>query len=186
MHEWLNQPSWNKYGHAAKVTTNALIHINKVLRYQFLHRKISTLNFGATLICNACFIGFYNFTKKTSWLLANELHGAESSATQISYILWNPEVHYHVNEHPLPARIPSQINDVLLPFCKQVQLLTPPTALAMPHIPNSINELIDVEMDCPASCFNLFCCNVIRTCWICNGQLKNVFRPVCNAGHKVN
>ena len=27
-HDWLNQSSWNKHGHAAKVTTNAPIYIN--------------------------------------------------------------------------------------------------------------------------------------------------------------
>jgi len=45
-HDWRNQSSWNKYGHAAKVTTYALIYINEVLHYQFVHRKISTLTFG--------------------------------------------------------------------------------------------------------------------------------------------
>jgi hypothetical protein len=39
VHDWLNQSSWNKYGHAAKVTTNAPIYINEVLHYQFVHRK---------------------------------------------------------------------------------------------------------------------------------------------------
>jgi len=47
-HDWLNQSSWNKYGHAAKVTTNATIYINEVLHYQFVHRKISTLTFGTS------------------------------------------------------------------------------------------------------------------------------------------
>jgi hypothetical protein len=32
-HDWLNQSSWNKYGHAAKVTTNTPIYINEVLPY---------------------------------------------------------------------------------------------------------------------------------------------------------
>jgi len=31
--------------HAAKVTTYALMYINEVLHYQFVHRKISTLSF---------------------------------------------------------------------------------------------------------------------------------------------
>jgi hypothetical protein len=45
-HDWLKQSSWNKCGHAAKVTTNTPIYINEVLRYQFVRRKISTLTFG--------------------------------------------------------------------------------------------------------------------------------------------
>ena len=48
--DWLNQSSWNKYGHAAKITTNAPIYINEVLPYQFVHRKISTRTFGTTLV----------------------------------------------------------------------------------------------------------------------------------------
>ena len=47
---WLNQSSWNKYGQAAKVTTNAPIYINEVLRYQFVYRKISTLTFETNLV----------------------------------------------------------------------------------------------------------------------------------------
>jgi len=45
-HDWHNQSSWNKYGHAARVTTYTLIYINEVLHYQFVYRKISTLTFG--------------------------------------------------------------------------------------------------------------------------------------------
>jgi hypothetical protein len=45
-HDWPNLSSWNKYGHAAKVTTYTLIHINEVLHYQFIHRKICALTFG--------------------------------------------------------------------------------------------------------------------------------------------
>ena len=44
-HDWRNQSSWNKFEHAAKVTTYALVYINEVLHYQFVHRKISTLTF---------------------------------------------------------------------------------------------------------------------------------------------
>jgi len=28
VYDWLNQSSWNKYGHAARVTTNAPLYIN--------------------------------------------------------------------------------------------------------------------------------------------------------------
>ena len=48
-HDWLNQFGWNKYGHAAKVTTNTPIYINEVLSYQFIHKKIIALTFGTTL-----------------------------------------------------------------------------------------------------------------------------------------
>jgi hypothetical protein len=44
-HDWRNQSSWNKFEHAAKVTTYALVYINEVLPYQFVHRKIRTLTF---------------------------------------------------------------------------------------------------------------------------------------------
>jgi len=44
-HDWRNQSSWNKFEHAAKATTYALIYINDVLLYQFVHKKISTLTF---------------------------------------------------------------------------------------------------------------------------------------------
>ena len=50
MHNWLNQSSWNKCWHAAKIITNMLIYMNEVLHYQFVHRKISTLTFGTNLI----------------------------------------------------------------------------------------------------------------------------------------
>ena len=50
-HEWRNQSSGNKFEHAAKVTTYALIYINEVLHYQFVHRKISTLTFGTRHVC---------------------------------------------------------------------------------------------------------------------------------------
>jgi hypothetical protein len=62
-HDWLNQFSWNKYGHAAQVTTNVLIYIyiNVVLSYQFVHRKISTLTFGTSHV--------YATRRKVSWLL---------------------------------------------------------------------------------------------------------------------
>ena len=33
VHDWLNQSSWNKYGHAAKITDNAPIYIMEVLIY---------------------------------------------------------------------------------------------------------------------------------------------------------
>jgi hypothetical protein len=44
-HDWRNQSSWNKFEHAAKVITYALVYINEVLHYQFVHEKISTLTF---------------------------------------------------------------------------------------------------------------------------------------------
>jgi len=50
-HDWLNQSIWNKYGHAAKVTTIVPIYINEVLRCPFVHRKISTLTFGTNHLC---------------------------------------------------------------------------------------------------------------------------------------
>jgi len=38
-HGWLNQSSWNKYGHAAKVTTYVPIYVytNEVLLCQFVY-----------------------------------------------------------------------------------------------------------------------------------------------------
>jgi hypothetical protein len=42
-HDWRNQSSWNKYKHAAKVIAYALVCLNKVLHFKFVHRKISTL-----------------------------------------------------------------------------------------------------------------------------------------------
>jgi len=56
-HDWRNQSSWNKFEHAAKVTTYALIYINEVLRYQFVHRKISTLTFGTYDVCGTVLFG---------------------------------------------------------------------------------------------------------------------------------
>jgi len=50
-HDWLNQSSWNEFEHAAKVTSNAPIYTNEVLRYQFVHRKISTVTFGTSHVC---------------------------------------------------------------------------------------------------------------------------------------
>ena len=50
-HDWPDQSSWNKYEHVAKVTTNTPIYINEVLRYQFVHRKISTLTFETDHVC---------------------------------------------------------------------------------------------------------------------------------------
>jgi len=44
-HDWRDQSSWNKFEHAAKFTTYALVYINDVLHYQFVRRKISTLTF---------------------------------------------------------------------------------------------------------------------------------------------
>ena len=50
-HDWPDQSSWNKYEHVAKVTTNTPIYINEVLRYQFVHRKISSLTFETDHVC---------------------------------------------------------------------------------------------------------------------------------------
>ena len=58
-HDWFNQSIWNKYGQAAKVTTNAPIYINEVLHYQFVHRKISTLTFGTNFVCVCVYIYIY-------------------------------------------------------------------------------------------------------------------------------
>ena len=58
-HDWLNQSSWNKYGHAAKVTTDAPVYINELLLYQFVHRKISTLTFGTNLVYMYIKFNFY-------------------------------------------------------------------------------------------------------------------------------
>jgi len=56
-HDWLNQSSWKKYGHAAKVTTNVPIYINEVLHCQFIHRKISALTFGTNHVCGLISLG---------------------------------------------------------------------------------------------------------------------------------
>ena len=81
-HDWLNQSSWNKYGHTAKVTTNVPIYMNEVLHCQFVHRKISTLTFGTNHLawpfCSLHILIFLCFDRLLNLSLQPGTKGLES------------------------------------------------------------------------------------------------------------